>query len=70
MEAKNIKYNLHDETKNGHSSIVKLKKERPNIDNLIKRILDERRKEQKKNFVIFTFILLVLGGSVAFSLSN
>ena len=30
----------------------KLRTARPNIDHLIKRILNERRKEQKKNFLI------------------
>jgi hypothetical protein len=43
---------------------IKPKIARPNIDHLIKRILVERRKEQKKNFLIFTFILLTISGSV------
>ena len=40
---------------------------KPNIDHLIKRILNERRKEQKKNFLIFASIFLIIVGSVVFS---
>jgi hypothetical protein len=46
---------------------VKLKSNRPNIDHLIKRILTERRKEQKKNILIFVFVLLIVFGSMVFS---
>ena len=45
----------------------KFKTARPNIDHLIKRILNERRKEQKKNFLIFASIFLIIVGSVVFS---
>jgi hypothetical protein len=45
----------------------KLSTARPNIDHLIKRILNERRKEQKKNFLIFASIFLIIVGSVVFS---
>ena len=38
----------------------KLRTARPNIDHLIKRILNERRKEQKKNFLIFASIFLII----------
>tara|TARA_B110000881_G_C18352402_1_gene402145 strand:- start:105 stop:317 length:213 start_codon:yes stop_codon:yes gene_type:complete len=43
---------------------------RPNIDHLIKRILIERRKEQRKNFTIFATIILVIAGSMALSINN
>ena len=43
---------------------------RPNIDHLIKRILIERRKEQRKNFTIFATIILVIVGSMALSINN
>jgi hypothetical protein len=43
---------------------------RPNIDHLIKRILIERRKEQRKNFIIFSTIILVIAGSMALSINN
>tara|TARA_B110000114_G_scaffold148615_1_gene158736 strand:- start:165 stop:377 length:213 start_codon:yes stop_codon:yes gene_type:complete len=48
----------------------KLKSNRPNIDHLIKRILTERRKEQKKNILIFVFVLLIVFGSMVFSYYN
>ena len=48
----------------------KLKPNRPNIDHLIKRILIERRKEQRKNFIIFATIILVIAGSMALSINN
>jgi len=43
---------------------------RPNIDHLIKRILIERRKEQRKNFIIFATIILVIAGSMVLSINN
>jgi len=43
---------------------------RPNIDHLIKRILIERRKEQRKNFTIFATIILVIAVSMALSINN
>ena len=49
---------------------VKLKSNRPNIDHLIKRILTERRKEKKKNILIFVFVLLIVFGSMVFSYYN
>tara|TARA_B110000914_G_C15346086_1_gene391568 strand:- start:475 stop:687 length:213 start_codon:yes stop_codon:yes gene_type:complete len=48
----------------------KLKSNRPNIDHLIKRILTERRKEKKKNILIFVFVLLIVFGSMVFSYYN
>jgi len=44
----------------------KEKNERPNIDHLIKRILVERRKEERKNIYIFTLVLTTAAGIIAF----
>ena len=41
-------------------------KERPNIDHLIKRILTERRQEERKNIYIFTMVLTVVVGIIIF----
>jgi hypothetical protein len=38
----------------------KLKAVRPNIDHLIKRILVERRKSEKRSLLIFSAILLIV----------
>ena len=40
---------------------------RPNIDHLIKRILVERRKEERKNIFIFTLVLTVAAGIMTFA---
>ena len=46
-------------------------KNRPNIDHLIKRILTERRKANKKNlFFAFIVIFLLVGGLSIYSLYN
>ena len=45
-------------------------KERPNIDHLIKRILSERREQEKKNIFTVTFILLIIGATTLFSIYN
>ena len=45
-------------------------KERPNIDHLIKRILSERREQEKKNIFTITFILLIIGATTLFSIYN
>jgi len=45
-------------------------KERPNIDHLIKRILSERRKQEKKNIFTVTFILLIIGATTLVSIYN
>tara|TARA_B110000967_G_C18576861_1_gene407686 strand:- start:67 stop:273 length:207 start_codon:yes stop_codon:yes gene_type:complete len=42
----------------------KPKPERPNIDHLIKRIMIERRRDSRKNFIVFVFVLLVITGLV------
>ena len=43
---------------------------RPNIDHLIKRILSERREQEKKNIFTVTFILLIIGATTLFSIYN
>ena len=45
-------------------------KNRPNIDHLIKRILTERRKTNKKNIFAFIVIFLLVGGLSIYSLYN
>ena len=45
----------------------KLKPSRPNIDHLIKRILTERRKQERKNLIVFMGILLIIGCTIMFS---
>jgi hypothetical protein len=44
------------------SNTIKPKLERPNIDHLIKRILDERRKYKKKSILSIIFALIILSG--------
>jgi len=41
---------------------------RPNIDNLIQRILVERKKEKRRAFLVCTFVLLAISGIIIFSL--
>ena len=43
---------------------------RPNIDQLIKTIRAERKKEEQKNFFIFISILIVISGLITISLYN
>ena len=38
----------------------KLEAARPNIDHLIKRILTERRKSEKRSLLLFSAILLIV----------
>ena len=48
----------------------KLKPNRPNIDHLIKKILIERRKRQKKNLFTSTAFLLIFATFIAISIYN
>lgn len=57
-----------EEVKQDKENVKDLKSKRPNIDHLIKRILTERRKESRKTFFIFVFILIIIAGVVAISL--
>jgi hypothetical protein len=47
---------------------VKAKPVRPDIDHLIKRIMNDRRKQERKNLLVFTGMLLLVGGFIIFSL--
>tara|TARA_B110000967_G_C18288463_1_gene272584 strand:+ start:151 stop:435 length:285 start_codon:yes stop_codon:yes gene_type:complete len=60
--------NISVEKKLEFQSKEKPKIARPNIDHLIKRILVERRNEQKKIFLLFIFVLLVIVGITLFTL--
>ena len=44
------------------SNTIKPKVERPNIDHLIKRILDERRQSQKRSILSIIFAFIILSG--------
>ena len=48
----------------------KVEQQRPNIDHLIKRIIVEKRKEKRRNLLIFSFLSLVFCGILIFSFSN
>tara|TARA_B100000780_G_scaffold230484_1_gene170215 strand:+ start:61 stop:285 length:225 start_codon:yes stop_codon:yes gene_type:complete len=50
--------------------IKKSREERPNIDNLIKRIIVDRRKEQRKNLLVFLLIFLSISGIIVFSINS
>tara|TARA_B110000967_G_C18748976_1_gene491795 strand:- start:242 stop:478 length:237 start_codon:yes stop_codon:yes gene_type:complete len=58
MSSKAIKTKLSQEVKEVLKETKKPARERPNIDHLIKRILVDRRKENKKNLIIMTFIIM------------
>ena len=66
MLAKLEKKKLILET-NIDSSVVKQSKQRPNIEHLIKRIIVERRKQERKNLTVFMGILLIIGCTIMFS---
>ena len=61
------KDNFSEDVKQDISSLKKTKVLRPNIDHLIKKILVERRKQDRKNFFLFSFILFIAAGSVLIS---
>jgi hypothetical protein len=61
------KDNFSEDVKQDISTLNKTKVLRPNIDHLIKKILVERRKQDRKNFFIFSFILFIAAGSVLIS---
>ena len=61
------KNNLSAEINKVLPEIEKKQNGRPNIDHLIKKILNERRKQHRKNFLIFSVIVLVAVGSMAIS---
>ena len=52
-------------------AIKNSRKERPNIDHLIKRIIVEKRKENRKNiFLVFSILSILTSGILVFSFSN
>ena len=51
-------------------AIKNSRKERPNIDHLIKRIIVERRKEQRKNLLILLFLFLAISGIIIISINS
>ena len=60
--------NFSVEANKNKPNTIKPKIARPNIDHLIKRILVERRKENKKNFLVFAIVLLTISGLILFTL--
>ena len=67
METNFKKDNFSEDVKQDISTLKKTKVLRPNIDHLIKKILVERRKQDRKNFFLFSFILFIAAGSVLIS---
>jgi hypothetical protein len=59
--------NSSKEFRQDQAKIKKPRIARPNIDHLIKRILVERRKEERKNIFIFTLVLTVAAGIMTFA---
>ena len=55
---------LQPETNESLTSIKKPRQARPNIDHLIKKILTERRKQEKKNITLIIAILVIVSGIV------
>ena len=68
MSSKAIKTKLSQEVKEVLKETKKPARERPNIDHLIKRILVDRRKENKKNLIIMIFIMLTIVATIILSL--
>ena len=68
MSSKAIKTILSQEVKEVLKETKKPARERPNIDHLIKRILVDRRKENKKNLIIMIFIMLTIVATIILSL--
>ena len=52
MKAQLKENTLQPETNESLTSIKKPRQARPNIDHLIKKILTERRKQEKKNIIL------------------
>ena len=59
MSAQSKINNPSIETNDDISSVKQPKKARPNIDHLIKRILVEKRKQERIN--LFTFLVILVG---------
>ena len=54
--------------KNDTPDIKKIRQKRPNIENLIKRIVTEKRKEERKNYLILGLVLLTASILIMFTL--
>ena len=54
--------------KNDTPDIKKIRQKRPNIENLIKRIVTEKRKEERKNYLILGLVLLTASLLIMFTL--
>tara|TARA_B110000971_G_C19765817_1_gene388558 strand:+ start:179 stop:391 length:213 start_codon:yes stop_codon:yes gene_type:complete len=70
MKAQLKENNFLVEGKKESLNTTKTMPTRPNIDNLIKRIIVEKRKERRRFFLVFTFVSLVAGSIIAFSFLN
>ncbi len=66
LKEKNLSINAKEDL----SFVIKHNKERPNIDHLIKKILIERRKRQKKNLFTSAAFLLIFATFIAISIYN
>ena len=67
MIARHKKNNFSAGANQDFNNLEKTKIERPNIDHLIKKILNERRQQHRKKFLIFSVIVLVAVGSMVIS---
>lgn len=70
MKAQLKENNLSVESKKEPLNTTKNMPIRPNIDNLIKRIIVEKRKESRRYFLVFTFVSLVAASIIVFSFLN
>ena len=69
MTAQSKENNLSAEVRKNLHVIKKPTTVRPNIDHLVKKIIIERRKENKKNLLVSVLVLLVIGAVVYLSLN-
>jgi len=72
MKTKLKENNLYEkEVRQDLSNIIKPNPvRRPNIDHLIRRIIIERNKKQKKDIITSTLFLIILAGFIMFYLYN
>ena len=64
-----IKENLLSIAVNNDMSVTqKIRQKRPNIEHLIKRIVTEKRKEERKNYLILGLVLLTASLLIMFTL--
>ena len=65
-----LKEKIFSEEDDKSLNIKKPTKDRPNIDNLIKRIINERKKQQKMNLLTLLFFLSVTLVSVIYFING